>query len=64
MHSFWHYPSTYVALVVWGVTGFMAQPNLASLFVHLIVAPIALLVALWLAHYEGRKEGDSNAHNS
>lgn len=54
MHKFWAYPSTYVALFVWGATGFMAQPSVASFLVHFLIAPVLLVLALWLAHWEGR----------
>lgn len=54
MHRFWAYPSTYIALVIWGATGFMAQPSIASFVVHFLIAPLLLLLALWLAHWEGR----------
>lgn len=53
-----HYrrPSTYIALVVWGTTGFMAQPTIASFLVHFFGVPAALFLTVWLAHWEGRNE--------
>jgi len=49
-------PSVYLALVVWGATGFMAQPSFASFVVHLFIVPVLLFLVIWLAHYEARKE--------
>lgn len=57
IHPFHSYPSSYLALIVWGAAGFMAQPTIASFAVHFILLPILLLVILWLAHWEGRREG-------
>lgn len=54
MHPFHQYPSTYLAALVWGATGFMGQPTFASFLVHFCIVPIILLVILWLAHWEGR----------
>ena len=47
-----HRFSTYAALCVWGVTGFMAQPSLASMIVHLIVSPLMLAATIMIAHRE------------
>lgn len=55
MHNFFAYPSTYLVLVVWGASGFMAQPTLASFVVHFMIAPVFLFLALQMAHWEGRK---------
>lgn len=44
--------STYMAFGVWGVTGFMAQPTLGSLFVHLVVTPAMLTLTIVIAHRE------------
>jgi hypothetical protein len=44
--------STYMAFGVWGVTGFIAQPTLGSLFVHLIVTPVMLTLTIVIAHRE------------
>jgi len=55
-HQFQRYPSTYVALVVWGAAGFMAQPTIASFVVHFAFVPLALAGMLWMAHWEGRKQ--------
>lgn len=55
MHSFHNYPSTYLAAVIWCVTGFMGQPTFASFIVHFLFVPALLLLMLWLAHWEGRK---------
>jgi hypothetical protein len=55
-HPFHTYPSTYVALIVWGSTGFMATPTFASFMVHFFMVPAVLLLTLWLAHWEGRSE--------
>ena len=53
-HKFHHYPSTYLVFIVWALFGFMAQPTVASLMVH--VCGLGLLyVTVWLAHYEGRE---------
>ena len=62
IHPFHSYPSSYVALVVWGATGFMAQPTIASFVVHFALAPILLLVLLWLAHWDGRRESDKGSN--
>jgi hypothetical protein len=56
IHRFHAYPSSYLALVVWGAAGFMAQPTIASFAVHFVLLPILLLAILWLAHWEGRRE--------
>lgn len=48
-------PSTYAALLVWGATGFMAQPTIASGVVHLFLAPVMLVAVVWLAHREGKR---------
>jgi hypothetical protein len=53
IHRRW---STYLALGVWGATGFMAQPTLASLVVHMLVSPILLGATIFAAHYEGRHD--------
>lgn len=55
MHPFHRYPSSYLALVVWGATGFMAQPTVASFAVHFVLVPIMLIAVLWLAHWEGQR---------
>jgi len=60
MHPFHAYPSTYLAAGIWGATGFMGQPTFASFIVHFLFVPFLLLLTLWIAHYEGRKEGDSS----
>ena len=52
-HQFHTYPSTYLAIVVWGCSAFMAQPTFASLVVHIILIGM-LGILLWLAHWEGR----------
>lgn len=54
LHKFHSYPSSYLALVTWGATAFMAQPTVSSLVVHFIIVPLALATTLWLAHWEGR----------
>ena len=51
MHKKW---STYMALIVWGAAGFMAQPTIASFAVHFFALPLGLLAVIWLAHREGR----------
>jgi hypothetical protein len=51
-HPFGHYPSSYLGVVSWCVTGFMAQPTLASLVVHIVNAGF-IAGMLWLAHHEG-----------
>ncbi len=55
MHPFHRYPSSYLALVTWGATGFMAQPTFASFVVHFLFVPLLLGAILWLAHWEGRR---------
>ena len=60
------YPSTYLALVVWGTTGFMAQPTFASFIVHFLAVPVALACTIVISHWEGRRdceldEGDAAA---
>lgn len=47
--------STYLALGVWGATGFMAQPTLASLVVHMVVSPLLLAATIFVAHHESRR---------
>ena len=54
--KFHTYPSTYLALVSWGATGFMAQPTIASFVVHIFNLGL-LAVILWFAHREGRQSG-------
>jgi len=54
-HPFHHYPSTYVATLIWGAAGFMGQPTFAAFVVHFLIVPLLLLFVLWLAHREGRK---------
>ena len=46
--------STYMAFATWGVTGFMAQPTIASFVVHIFVTPIFLACVIWMAHHEGK----------
>lgn len=55
VHPFHHYPSTYLATLSWASMGFMAQPTLASLAVHVGNLGVLALV-VWLAHWEGRKQ--------
>jgi hypothetical protein len=67
LHPFHHYPSTYLALVVWGAAGFMAQPTIASFVVHFLGIPLGLALILWIAHYEGRssaRETGTKVHAS
>jgi hypothetical protein len=52
------YPSTYIALVVWGTTGFMAQPTFASFVVHFLAVPVALATTIVISHWEGRRDGE------
>jgi len=54
MHKFWAYPSSYIGLIIWGATGFMAQPSFASFLVHFAIVPVLIFGALWLAHHEGK----------
>ncbi len=56
MHEFWSYPSSYVVFVMWGTAGFGYQPTLGAFVVHFILMPILILLALYLAHREGRKQ--------
>lgn len=49
LHKKW---STYTAFAVWGATGFMAQPTIASLAVHALLVPCLLALTIWLAHHE------------
>lgn len=51
-------PSTYVALVAWGVEAFTASPTLGSFAVHFGVAPALFFIIIWLAHWEGRNARD------
>lgn len=48
--------SSYAALVSWGLSAFMAQPTLASLFAHIVLNSIVLAVVIWLAHREGAEQ--------
>lgn len=41
--------STYVAFIIWGMSAFMSQPNIASLVIHLFFIPVALVVLLFLS---------------
>lgn len=55
MKAFWlKKPSVYAALLVWGSSGFMAQPTIASGFYHILIIPLLLAGVIWLAHREGR----------
>lgn len=56
IHPFHTYPSSYLALVIWGAAGFMAQPTIASFLVHFFGIPALLYLCLWLAHWEGRND--------
>jgi len=56
-HKFWEYPSSYTVLVIWGVSGFGYQPSFSTLILHFVLMPCILLGALYVAHWEGRKEG-------
>lgn len=58
MQPFKHYPSTIIALIIWGATGFMAQPTIASLFVHILLVPCFLALLVWIAHWEGHKQAN------
>ena len=49
-------PSTILGFFLWGATGFMAWPTLASFFVHFIIAPIGFIALIWLAHWEGKRD--------
>lgn len=55
MHQFWAYPSSYVILVLWGTAGFGYQPTFGTFLVHFLLTPALMLIALWLAHHEGKK---------
>lgn len=61
-HKFWAYPSSYVILILWGTAGFGYQPSFSTLLVHFIFTPSVMLLALWLAHGEGRREGRNQNH--
>lgn len=65
VHPFHMFPSSALALALWGITGFMAQPTLASVMIHLLMVPVLLMLMLWLAHWEGRHHiGEDDGHNS
>lgn len=53
IHKRW---STWLAFAVWGATGFMSQPTLASLVVHIVVSPLLLAATIFAAHREGRHD--------
>lgn len=57
MHKFWTYPSSYLALALWGASGFGYQPTFGAFLVHFFITAPLMLLVLWVAHYEGRKEG-------
>jgi hypothetical protein len=46
--------STYAGFTVWGASGFMAQPSIASGIYHLVVLPLLIILTIALAHREGR----------
>lgn len=56
MHNFFVYPSSYLVIIAWAASGFMAQPTFASFMVHFVIAPILLVAANYMAHWEGRRE--------
>jgi len=62
VHNFFAYSSTYLVLVAWGASGFMAQPSFASFIVHFFVAPVMLILALQMAHWEGRRSSKDVGH--
>ena len=43
--------STYGGFVIWGASGFMAAPSLASLTYHLFILPIVIFVTIKLAQH-------------
>lgn len=49
--------STYAGLLVWGASGFMAQPTIASGLYHLFVLPALIALTIFLAHHEREKNG-------
>lgn len=56
LKKFWNrHPSIYAAFGIWGSSGFMAQPTLASAFYHLVILPALLALAIWMARHEGRR---------
>lgn len=48
--------STWLGLVLWGLVGFGIQPTLGSFVVHLFVTPIAIVIVIAVAHWEGRRQ--------
>lgn len=52
--------SAYVALAVWGASGFMASPTIASGVYHLVVIPPLLALLVALAHWEGARKAKSH----
>lgn len=56
IHKFWAYPSSYVIIVVWGTAGFGYQPGISTFLLHFVLMPVVLLIALAIAHWEGRNE--------
>ncbi len=53
-------PSTWAAVASLILTGFMSQPTLASLIVHLANIGVLALV-IYLAHWEGRSAAGEQA---
>lgn len=53
-HPFHHYPSSWVAFLAWGMAGFMGHPTIAGMVVWFVMAAL-LLIALGMAHHEGKK---------
>lgn len=51
-HRHW---SIYAALGVWGSSGFMAQPTIASALYHAIIIPLGLGLVIFLARHEGKR---------
>jgi hypothetical protein len=43
--------STYGGFVIWGASGFMAAPTLASLAYHMFILPLVILATVKLAQH-------------
>ena len=48
--------STYGGFIIWGLACFMGHPTLANLVVMFALLPVAILLTIFLARREGKRE--------